>query len=112
MQTKILEIRDSGTFIAVMAISMASEDPIQGYYLRRDGYSVDGSTIMLVRLNDGGSQNDPYKWPDGRGRTMNEAHVYIVDHFDELHDGAVIDVEYILGEKPQPKMTERATVPC
>lgn len=76
MQLKILEIRDAGTFVAVMAISIASDDHIQGYYLRRDGYSVDGSIIMIVRLNDGGASNDPYKWSEARGRTMNEAHVY------------------------------------
>ncbi len=34
---------------------------------------------------------------------MHEAHLYINEHFDEMDNGAVVDVEYILGETDKPK---------
>jgi hypothetical protein len=41
---------------------------------------------------------------------MPVSHNYIIDHFDELADGDVVDVEFILGEKPAKKVSERLTV--
>ena len=38
---------------------------------------------------------------------MHEAHQYIRREFDNLKDGDVVDVEYILGEKPTAKTSER-----
>ena len=38
------------------------------------------------------------------------AHHYIQEHFDELHDGDVVDVEFILGETKAPKVSESVTV--
>jgi hypothetical protein len=46
---------------------------------------------------------DCYNWND---RTYKVAHKHIIEHFDELEDGAVIDVEYILGETEAPKKSE------
>jgi hypothetical protein len=41
---------------------------------------------------------------------MATAHHYIYDHFDELDDGDVVDVEFILGETAIKKVSERLTV--
>lgn len=34
----------------------------------------------------------------------------IIDHWDELEDGSVVDVQFILGERLEPKRSERETV--
>ena len=101
IEVKVLEIRDSGTYIGALAIRMASSDPIQASYLRRDGYSRDGSTIVLVRMADAMAANDPYDWPGrSRGtRTMQLAHIYVQQHYPELIDGDVIDVEHEFWEE-------------
>ena len=53
--------------------------------------------------------NDPYEWSDlGMGlRTMQVAHNYIIEHYSGLSDGDVVDVEYVLGERLSPKISER-----
>lgn len=106
MQTKILEIRDSATFIAVLAIDMNAPDDPERYYLRRYGHPNDGApNILLARVNgDGTASNDPYAWG---GRTFPVAHNYIIEHWRELKSGDVVDVEFILGERDAPKVSER-----
>ena len=106
MKFKVLEIRDEGTHIPTLAIQMLADSPIQSYYIHgRCGYSRDGSGIVLMRINDGEGKSDPYEWHGSR--TMAAAHKYIYAHFDELNDGDVIDVQFILGETAQPKTSER-----
>lgn len=115
MQAKALEIRDEGTFIAALAVDMNPEDHDsdkhgQRYLLRRCGYACDARpNIILTRLDGGGNAtNDPYAWG---GRTWPVAHKYIIEHWTELRDGDVIDVEFILGETKAPKVSERASAP-
>lgn len=106
MIAKTLEVRDSMTFIPVLAINT---DPAgiegQRYLLRRAGYSSDGSTIILLNLNDCRASNDPYELVNSR--TMKVAHAFIQDQFHNLVDGDIVDVEYILGETEIPKTSER-----
>lgn len=123
MKAKALEIRDEMTFIAILAVDMNPEIPkptddiiagtaatytgqVQRFYLRRCGYPCDGRpNILISRLNGNGkASNDPYSWG---GRTFPVAHSYIIDHWTELRDGDVIDVQYILGETFSPKTSER-----
>lgn len=59
-------------------------------------------------MEGGRAHYDPYDWGD---RTWQVAHDYIARHWDELVDGAVVDVEYVLGETAEPKHPERETVP-
>jgi len=35
------------------------------------------------------------------------AHQYIRVHFDELKDGDVVDVQFIMGKTTEPKISER-----
>ena len=125
MRVKALEIRDEGTFIALLAVDMnpnhypvASMDPrdkaedkdsreAQRYLLRRVGYPCDGRpNIMITKLSADGDRacNDPHYWKD---RTFATAHVYIIEHWNELSDGDVVDVQFILGETSAPKTSER-----
>lgn len=126
MNAKALEIRDEGTFIAALAVDMNPEpatacaDPVaaeqfasrhhaQRYLLRRCGYACDRRpNVLLTRLDGNGkATNDPYGWG---GRTWPVAHTYIIEHWTELKDGDVVDVQFILGETAQPKVSERAHV--
>ena len=58
-------------------------------------------------LYDQQATNDPYGWPGGT-RTMPVAHKWILENFDRLDDGQVIDVEFILGITDHPKEPEVA----
>jgi len=122
MRTKVLEIRDEATFILVLAVDMnpptlgiaeghvwARLNEIERWALRRCGYPCDGTPNILMTRLDGNGQatNDPYGWG---GRTFPVAHDWIIRHWVELSDGDVVDVQYILGETSQPKVSERITV--
>ena len=108
LDNKVLEVRDSATHIPVLAIRMLAKNGIQNYYVHdRMGYPRDGSGIAMILLNDCDGNCDPYSWGD---RTRATAHHYIYDHFEELNDGDVVDVEFILGEKPSKKVSERLTI--
>jgi hypothetical protein len=116
MKTKVLEIRDEGTFILALAVDM---NPyivdnntlifaMERWALRHCGYPCDGRpNILLTRLSgDGQATNDPYGWT-GNQRTFPTAHKWIIEHWNELKDGDVVDVSFILGERETPKISER-----
>jgi hypothetical protein len=111
MEIKCLEIRDSGTFIPVICIRPVAENEGQRYLLRRDGYRAYESEhcIIVIKAQCRGCSYDPYDWP-GDTRTMRNAHACIEEHWHTLHDGDVIDVEFILGEQPTKKVSERASL--
>ena len=112
IESKVIEIRDRGTMIAALAIRMLGTNPVQQYYFRRCGYPADGTSIMLMMLSDGKATNDPYSWGELRmgPRTMPVAHNWIIDHYDELSDGDVVDVQAVLNETAVPKVSERLAV--
>ncbi len=103
---KFLEIRDRGTFIPAVAVDMSlSGNGYNDYLLRRAGYSGNLRCILLTSMHGGRHANyDPYDWGD---RTWKTAHLYIEKQWDEIADGEVIDVEHILGERPERKKSER-----
>ena len=114
MKAKALEIRDERTFIPALAVDMnpSLNDDGQFYLLRRCGYPCNGEpNILLTALAADGTKawNDPYAWG---GRTYPVAHEYIIEHWDELRDGDVVDVSFILGETDKPKVSERTKVPA
>ena len=112
MKSKIFEIRDIATFIPVLAVKLDYNCTNQeNWLLSRAGYgnAATRNYVILTNLNTGESAYDPYKW--GKyARTMPEAHKYILDHFDSLDYGAVIDIEYVLGEVSTPKISERGVM--
>ena len=124
MQTKTLEIRDRGTFIAALAIrfvfqeheakfreTLANEGEAAAKphaavcrLWHRTGYGPGvGSYVIMMKLADCRAANDPYEWGN---RTMTVAHDYVRGHWDELTDGDVVDVEFILGESETKKRPE------
>ena len=52
---------------------------------------------------------DAYDWRD---RTMQVAHDYIEKNWGDLVDGAVVDVQFILGETAAPKVSESVDFPA
>lgn len=104
MIIKLLELRDEGTRIAVMAISVTPENEQQRALIRSAGYSPSFDDVMMIDLHSCNGSYDPYK--HGGARTRREAHLYIREHFSELKDGDVVDVEFILGERDTPKVSE------
>lgn len=128
MKTKIIEVRDEMTFIALLCTDMNVDDApsessdarrdhialarerssTQRWFLRRCGYPCDGRpNILITRLDGRGySSNDPYSWG---GRTFPVAHRYIIENWNDLRDGDVVDVQFILKETAAPKVSERLT---
>ena len=104
MEVKTFEIRDSATFVPVMATRLLPRNERDIFLLRRAGFGFEHLCVMMTLLGDGRGSYDPYSWG---GRTYPVAHNYILEHWDELENGAVIDVEFILGEKPTAKVSEQ-----
>lgn len=102
MITKLLEIRDEGTCIPAMATEAVSDNARQAAILRRAGYG-ESRSIILQHLHKGEATYNAYDW---RSRTYNEAHLYIIAHWDDLEDGDVIDVQFIRGETKEKKLSE------
>lgn len=98
---KFLEVRDICTNITVFAFATRSEDPIESYHLIREGFCQD--TIMMGRLETGETHYDPYDWDS----TLFKAHEYLLEHFNELQTGDVIDVAFLNGRRDKPAMSER-----
>ncbi len=113
MRTKVFEIRDKGTFIPVIAVEVETQLEEERYLLSRAGYGryPSGECVILIRAEcsgvDRNATYDPYAWGSGGGRTYQVAHNYIIGNWRNLQSGDVIDVEFILGEKPAPKISER-----
>jgi len=110
MEVKVLEIRDSMTFIPVICIRPVPLNEPQRYLLRRDGYSgsADEHCIIMIDAQCRGVAYDCYDW---RSNTHAVAHNYIARHWAEIRDGDVIDAEFIRGESQAPKISERVTAP-
>lgn len=109
MQTKTFEIRDRATFMPALAVKLSPDCPSDLYLLRRAGFGTEamalGDYILLYFLAVGGAEYDPHAWPQG-SRTRRDAHLYIREHFETLASGSVIDVEFINGERTEPKTSE------
>ena len=106
MEVKTFEVRDVGTFVAVLAIKLDAFGGTRACaLLQRCGYNLAARNIILTRLDGHGrATNDPCDW--GVARTMRVAHGYLYDNWPHLEDGQVICVEHILGERDKPKETE------
>lgn len=106
LPVKILEVRDRGTFIPVMATKTVSDNDIERNLISRAGYDTMYGSIILTHLETSESTVDPYKWGMSP-RTLWMAHRYINRYFDEIPNNWVVDVEYIRSETQTMKIPER-----
>lgn len=120
VHTKMFEIRDRDTLIAVMAIkpwNLTDPEPLDQLYTYRErmlwghaGYGRDREAqakyVILLRIDMGHRRDvahDHYDWGD---RTMHTAHGYIIEHWADLSSGDVVDVRTILGETDTPAVSD------
>lgn len=109
-RTKLLEVRDEGTFIPVLAIKFDAQNEQERYLLSRSGYgktpSEQAGYVLLAMI--GGSHPkitcDAYDWDNGR--TMKHAHLWLLKHWDKIESGGVLDVAFVNGETAAPKASE------
>lgn len=110
MEVKLFELRDSATFVPVLCVKLTPGIESERYLLGRSGYGSapsDQSKFVLMTGLAGGSDRmtcDPYDWGDNRTRQI--AHNHIIENWDSLQSGQVIDVEFLLGERTEPKQSE------
>jgi hypothetical protein len=91
--------------IPALAIRPTAGNEDGRYLVARSGYEDGSAFVFLTRLEGLETHYDPLHWHGNR--TLQTAHQYLVEHWAEVVSGAVIDVEYILGERDQPKQPER-----
>ena len=106
METKTFEVRDIGTFVPVLAMRLDPTCEADLFLLSRGGFGKIPETYVLMMILSGTCEckHNPHHWG---GRTMPTAHREIRDRWDELVSGQVINVEFILGETKEPKVSER-----
>lgn len=116
LQTKMFELRDSATFIPMVAVLMVEDHHIdqpesqrERYLLGRAGYDSDSPPLVVMFRADGTGNRAPYNPYDwgANDRSYRVAHEYIANNWSSLESGDVVDVEYILGERNEPKPSER-----
>ena len=109
-EAKLLEVRDDGTTIPVLALATDGTglNEAERWLWERAGYPVGYPYVLLAQIDggDGRITCDPHDWEIGR--TLREAHRYVQERFAELSSGDVVDVEFLLGERAAPKLPERA----
>lgn len=120
MTCKILEIRDRGTFIPMLAIKAEADhyfSEARRWLLAKAGYGItpdeQAEYVLLAQINGGNGKIacDPDDWGQNP-RTYFVAHQWIIQHWSELKDGDVVCVEYILGERDTPKQSDRLYHPA
>ena len=105
MTSKTFELRDVATTIPVLAIRLDPACDADFHVLASAGFAPDpGTYLLLVHLESMRVQYAPENW--GNNRTMHVAHRYLLDAFDRLMPGAVVDVQWILGETETAKRSE------
>lgn len=106
METKLFELRDRATFIPLLCVKPGAGGgaPFEAKMAWRFGYR-DSRAVIVTHMSapSRGCHVDPYDWGD---RTFQVAHCYVEEHWDTLKSGDLIDVEFILGEKPTPSPSE------
>lgn len=111
MICKTFEIRDTRTFIPVLAVKLEPGCEKDRYLLARAGYGpvplIQAEYVMLCDLKggEGVCSSDPYQW-HVNSRTYRVAHSHISKNFDALESGSVVDIQFLLNETLAPKQSE------
>ena len=107
MEVKLFEVRDRGTCMPSLAIRTSPANPSEHWMLGMMGYGTDAVDqarhVLFAPLFDYSLRYDPADWCD---RTRSTVHRYLIDHWDLLTTGQVIDVRTILGETDTPAISD------
>ena len=113
-ETKMFEVRDKGTTMIVIALKPDARFEAERWGWAKAGYGTDPMAqrgyVLLAPLGGGEGRLvcDPYQHPHASSvRTLPAAHRHITENWDYLRSGDVIDVEHILGETTEAKLSER-----
>src|ERR1700722_13066520 len=102
MTAKMIEVRDRSTFIPMLAILLDSDNDQAAWLLRQAGFRGPDHYVLLCKISGGSGHYkctaDPFDW-GAHDRTYSSVHRWLEKHFDEVADGAVLDVEFLLKEK-------------
>lgn len=110
MHLKLFEVRDRMTFMPCFAFlttpgSIHPEAQSESFLLHRAGFDPGAPVVVFGVLTDTTRTHyDPFEWAD---RTLRTAHEYVFRNWHGLVSGDVIDVEFILGERSESKLSER-----
>lgn len=111
MTCKTIEIRDRGTFVPALLVRLDPADDRDRWLLARSGFGASAEDqrqyVLLINL----VKDAPYDaFGHGAARTLRVAHHHAIECFDQIQNGAVVDVEYLLDERSEPKVSEQETV--
>lgn len=102
--SKIIEVRDHATYIPALAVLIrGNRNSRAGIMLWGAGYG-DVPFVILHHLQTGETRSDPNQW--NNKRTMPAIHRFLIEHWDEVPDGGLIDVRVVLGETDTPCESE------
>ena len=104
MESKVFEIRDRLTFYAVLATKVGATDEIEEWYVNKCGLRGH-PPVIVTKLSSLTTEAHYFAWEEGR--TLQFAHRYIAENFDNLKHGGVIDVEFLKGETSVAKISLR-----
>jgi hypothetical protein len=102
MEIKLIEVRDRATCMPVLAIKLQPEDSRQEWLLARAGFGSDPYVVYIPLVS---APWDPFEHGD---RTRVTSHRHLVENWDSIVDGAVVDVSHILGETSQPCKSDQS----
>lgn len=109
LESKMFEVRDRATLIAVVATKVTSGTPREKWLAHRaGGYFGDSiHNVIVTNLSNLKTYHDVYACrEEEQYRTIPAAMQHIQKYFDDLKEGDVIDVEFLLGEVEKPKVSE------
>lgn len=129
IEEKFVEIRDAGTTIPALAFKINPSNAREQAMMARAGYGADWRTthsyVFLLKLDGLELRDDPFGWTSGC-RTMKIAHTLLIGPemtraYEEIDPAralpcvfenlpfegkALIDIEYVLGLRAEPKVSE------
>lgn len=125
VETRFIEVRDEGTQMPCMVTAVNANTLIlddrddDAWLVQRAGWGGEQVGLYFVELLvepgcDSWAKASPYQYElhtvskgfDG-SRTLRIAWTWVMQHWDEVESGDVIDVQYILGETDAPKAPGR-----
>lgn len=119
IEVKFIEVRDDGTTMPCMVTAIcvnATMTEAENWLVRRGGWGEGQVGLYFATLCPDanayaiGLPGHPYihTWSRGQNsRTLTVAWEWVQVHWDEVKSGDLIDVEFLLGERKTPKLSDR-----